>query len=228
MLSASPSFAGIASRACEFISSGMVLGLGTGHAATVFIEELGRRVKGGLQVRGVPTSQASANLAAQLGIPLVGFDAIDELDVAVDGADEVDPNRDLIKGYGGALVREKIVAAAARKFVILVGTEKLVSVLGARGKLPVEVVPFALDTVRRRLAQLGFASTPRLKNGTLYVTDNGNHIHDCTIVGMKNPATVELDLRAIPGVVGTGLFLKMAHVVLIQDGDRVVERQAGK
>jgi ribose 5-phosphate isomerase A len=224
MQSPAPSFAGVASRALDFISSGMVLGLGTGHAATAFIEELARRVKTGLQIRGVPTSQASANLAIQLGIPLVGFDSVAELDVAVDGADEVDPNCDLIKGYGGALVREKIVAAAAKRFVILVGTEKLVPILGARAKLPVEVVPFALETCRRALAKLGLPSNVRPHDGAPYVTDNGNHILDCTVSALQDPRAVEYDIRAIPGVVGTGLFLGMAHSVLIQDGDQVVER----
>jgi ribose 5-phosphate isomerase A len=225
--SPAPSFSGIVERALALVSPGMVVGLGTGHAATAFIEALGNRVQAGLQIRGVPTSQASASLAKKLGIQVVGLGAVDAIDVAVDGADEIDPQCNLIKGYGGALVREKIVASAARQFVILVGAEKLVGVLGAHGKLPVEVVPFALEVCRRRLGKLGLPSEPRTQDGSLFVTDNGNHILDCRIVppGLSNPGEVELALRAIPGVVGTGLFLGMAHVVLIQEGERVVERQ---
>src|SRR4051812_29118900 len=131
-----------AERALELVPDGAVVGLGTGRAATAFIVALGERVRAGLRVRGVPTSQASADLAHQLGIPLTTLDEVEAIDVAVDGADEVDPRCDLIKGYGGALVREKIVAAAARQFVVLVGPDKLVAELGARGKLPVEVLPF--------------------------------------------------------------------------------------
>ena len=128
----------IAERALERIPNGSVVGLGTGRAATAFIQLLGERVKNGLSVRGVPTSRGSAHLATQLGIKLTSFDEIDGIDVDVDGADEVDPNLDLIKGYGRALVREKIVAASSRRLVILVGDEKLVPRLGTRGKLPVE------------------------------------------------------------------------------------------
>ena len=151
-----------AERALEFISEGSIVGLGTGHAATEFIHALGERVRSGFGVRGVPTSQASADLAGQLGIPLVDFEAIEAIDVDVDGADEVDPHCNLIKGYGGALVREKIVAAASHKLVILVGPEKIVPVLGSRGKLPVEVVPFAVPLARRRLSALGCEPAVRI------------------------------------------------------------------
>jgi ribose 5-phosphate isomerase A len=217
----------IAQRALEFVPAASVVGLGTGHAATDFIHALGQRVRSGFRVRGVPTSQASADLARQLGIPLVEFDAVEAIDVDVDGADEVDPQCNLIKGYGGALVREKIVAAASRKLVILVGPEKLVSVLGSRGKLPVEVVPFAVPLARRRLSALG--CDPRMRidehNGQPHLTDNGNHILDCQIAPLPKPAELELAIREIPGVVGTGLFLDMADVVLIQHESSVEVRQ---
>jgi ribose 5-phosphate isomerase A len=201
--------------------------LGTGHAATDFIHALGQRVRSGFPVRGVPTSQASADLARQLGIPLVEFDAIEAIDVDVDGADEVDPQCNLIKGYGGALVREKIVAAASRKLVILVGPEKLVSVLGSRGKLPVEVVPFAVPLGRRRLSALGCDPVVRIDehNGKPHLTDNGNYILDCRIGPLAKPAELELAIREIPGVLGTGLFLDMADVVLIQHDSSVEIRQ---
>ena len=143
----------------------------------------------------------------------------------MDGADEVDPRCNLIKGYGGALVREKIVAAASKKFVVLVGPEKLVSVLGGRGKLPVEVLPFGLALCRRQLKAMGWGPVLRMKENSAYVTDNGNNILDCQVPPLDRPAENELAVRSIPGVVGTGLFLGMAHTVLIQQGDNVEARQ---
>jgi ribose 5-phosphate isomerase A len=221
------SAATIAQRALELVPEGSIVGLGTGHAATDFIHALGEKVRAGFRMRGVPTSQASADLAQQLGIPLVEFDAIEAIDVDVDGADEVDPHCNLIKGYGGALVREKIVAAASRKLVILVGVEKLVSVLGSRGKLPVEVVPFAVPLARRRLSALGCEPVVRTDapNGKWHLTDNGNYILDCRIGPLASPAELEVAIEAIPGVVGTGLFLDMADVVLIQHDSSVEVRQ---
>jgi ribose 5-phosphate isomerase A len=214
-----------AERAAAFVTDGAAVGLGTGKAATAFIHVLGERVKAGLAVRGVPTSEASAALARQLGIPLTTFDDTPELEVAIDGADEVDPHGRLIKGYGGALLREKIVAAAARRFVVLVGEEKLVAALGEHGKLPVEVVPFGLPTVRRRLA--GFCE-PMLRTadgGGPFVTDNGNYILDCRVPALDDPARWEREVCAIPGVVDTGLFLGMADAVVIQHPDRVEVRE---
>jgi ribose 5-phosphate isomerase A len=217
---------GAGERALDFIEDGQLVGLGTGRAATAFVQALGDRVKAGLRVRGVPTSDRTEALARQLGIPLLTLAEAGTLDVCVDGADEVDPNLDLIKGYGGALVREKIVAASARMLVILVGVEKLVPKLGARGKLPIEVVPFGLPLVTRRLRELG--CDPRLRqvsDGALYVTDNGNAILDCGIPPLDDPGRFERELRAIPGMVGTGLFLGMAHAVIVEDGDRVEVRR---
>src|SRR5512139_3345448 len=135
--------AALATRALEFVTDGNIVGLGTGRAATAFVHALGRRVQGGLRISGVPTSAATAVAARECGIALVDLDAIEAIDVTVDGADEVDPHLNLIKGYGGALVSEKVVAAASRTEVILVTSEKLVAVLGQRGILPVEVIPFA-------------------------------------------------------------------------------------
>jgi ribose 5-phosphate isomerase A len=214
----------IAAWALEFVPDESVVGLGTGHAATAFLHALGERVRDGLRVRGVPTSQTSADLARQLGIPLVGLDAVDQIDVDVDGADEVDPRCDLIKGYGGALMREKIVAASARRVVILVGSEKLVPVLGSHGKLPVEVVPFGLALCRRELSALGCAPELRVRQARPFVTDNGNLILDCRVGPLTRPRKLERVIRAIPGVVGTGLFLGVAHTVLIQSGTDVEVR----
>ena len=215
----------IAERALELVRDGDVVGLGTGRAATAFLHALAGRMKAGLRVRGVPTSQATAELATQLGIPLATLEEAMPVDLTVDGADEVDPQLDLIKGYGGALVREKIVAAASRRLVILIGAEKLVPVLGTRGVLPVEVVPFGLALCRHRLLALAYRPTLRTAAGRPFVTDNGNHILDCAVSPISNPLEIEQALLAIPGVVGTGLFIGMAHTVLIQEGETVVVRE---
>ena len=214
----------IARRALDFVPGGSVVGLGTGHAATAFLHALAEKVRAGFEVRGVPTSVASEQLAQHLGIKLTTLDDVEAIDVDVDGADEVDPACNLIKGYGGALTREKIVAAASRRLVILVGPEKLVEKLGSHGILPVEVVPFALATSRRRLEQMGLHSETRQHEGRPYLTDNGNYILDCRIGPLDRPAELEQALRAIPGIVGTGLFLAMADTVLVGRGDEVEVR----
>jgi ribose 5-phosphate isomerase A len=215
----------VAQRALEYVRDGDVVGLGTGRAATAFVQALGGRCRDGLRVRGIPTSTVTADLATQLGIPLVALDEVAHIDVTVDGADEVDPQLNLIKGYGGALVREKVVAAASSRMIVLVGTEKLVPVLGARGKLPVEVVPFAAAFCRRRLADLGYSATLRTDRGKPFVSDNGNSILDCQVPAIADPESLERAIVAIPGVVGTGLFLGMAEIILIDDGQTVQVRQ---
>ncbi|HET7341041.1 MAG TPA: ribose-5-phosphate isomerase RpiA [Methylomirabilota bacterium] len=210
--------AALGAAALTEITSNTVVGLGTGQAATAFIHALGKAVQAGLRVTGVPTSEASASLARQLGIPLVEQPV--SLDVAVDGADEVDPQLDLVKGFGGALVREKIVAAAARRFIVLVGEEKLVKVLGGRGRLPVEVVPFAVPFVTRRLTEMGYPPVVRPKDGKPWVTDNGNLILDAAVQSIPDPAKLDRALLDIPGVVGTGLFVGMAHAVMVWQAGR--------
>ena len=224
-----PGTSAIAQKAVDLIPANGVVGLGTGRAATDFIHALGARVRAGLQVRGIPTSDASADLARQLGIPLVTFDDVAAIDVCVDGADEVDPAGDLIKGYGGALLREKIVAAFSRKFVVLIGTDtsKLVPALGTRGKLPVEVVPFALTPARRQIASLGFDPRQRMTGDRPYLTDNGNFILDCGTGPLKDAPATDLALHAIPGVAGTGLFIRRAHTIMYQVGDTVEVRSGG-
>jgi ribose 5-phosphate isomerase A len=220
-----PDTTAIAKRVLELIPANSIVGLGTGRAATSFIHALGEAVKNGLKVRGIPTSDVSANLAKQLGIPLVTFDDVPAIDVCVDGADEVDPVGDLIKGYGGALLREKVVAGFSKKFIVLVDSKKLVSALGERGMLPVEIVPFAMTPARRQITALGFDPQPRMRDGSLYVTDNGNYILDCKTGPLANAPAMDTALHAIPGVAGTGLFIKRAHVILIQDGDKIIERK---
>ncbi len=213
--------AALVAHALTFIRAGDVVGLGSGHAATAFVGALGLKVQAGLRVTAVPTSEATARLARELGIPLVTLDQAQRLDITVDGADEVDDRLDLIKGYGAALVREKIVAAASRRLVILVGREKLVPVLGSRGKLPVEVLPFALGFCRRRLGEEGHAPTLRTDGPAPVVTDNGNVILDCAVGPIRDPSRMDESLRSIPGVVGTGLFIGMAHTVLVGSEGRV-------
>jgi ribose 5-phosphate isomerase A len=208
----------IVERALELVPNGSRIGLGSGRAAQAFVKALGERVRtGGFHVHGVPTSEETSSLARREGIPLLTLAEAGILDLTVDGADEVDPNLDLIKGYGRALVREKIVAASSRRLVILVGDEKLVPQLGSRGKLPVEVTPFALPLCERRLGELGCRAVSYRQGTGLFVTDNGNHILDCQVEPIMDPARLEGDIRAIPGVVGTGLFLAMAQIVLVGD-----------
>jgi ribose 5-phosphate isomerase A len=214
----------IAERALAQIEDGFAIGLGTGRAATLFVKALGQKVKEGLNVRGVPTSDATAGLARELGIPLVTLEEVGELDITFDGADEVAPDLNLIKGYGGALVREKIVAASSRRFVVLVGPEKEVQALGEHGKLPVEVVSFGLTLARRRLASLGCTPVLRLEaGGATYLTDNGNPILDCKVGLIRDAAALDRAILDIPGVVGTGLFIGMAETVLIQAEDGTVK-----
>jgi ribose 5-phosphate isomerase A len=218
----------IVERALELVRDGSRIGLGSGHAAQAFVKALAERIRNRrLRVHGVPTSEETASLCRQEDIPLLTLADAGILDMTIDGADEVDPHLDLIKGYGRALVREKVVAASSRLLIILVGDEKLVPRLGARGKLPVEVIPFALPLCKRRLSELGCRPVPYLKGDGLFVTDNGNHILDCQIDPIPDAARLEMDIRAIPGVVGTGLFLGMADTVLVGDRNdfRIIEEK---
>jgi ribose 5-phosphate isomerase A len=219
----------LAAAAVALVGDGARVGLGTGRAAAAFIDALGARVRDGLRVVGVPTSNASAAQARRLGIPLADLDDAADLDVTVDGADEVAPNLDLVKGWGGALLRERIVAAASRRQVILVGPEKLVRALGERGRIPLEVIPFARALVLRRVTALGL--TPAVRVGgdgvTPLTTDNGNVTVDCApATPLATPAAardLEAALHAIPGVVDTGLFLGTAERVLVGHPDGRVD-----
>jgi ribose 5-phosphate isomerase A len=219
----------IAERALAQIEDGFAVGLGTGRAATLFVKALGQKVQEGLTIRGVPTSDATASYARELGIPLTTLDEVGELDITFDGADEVAPDLNLIKGYGGALVREKIVAASSKRLVILVTPEKLVKALGDHGKLPVEVVPFGLSLAQRKLAALGCPPVLRLdEGGKPHITDNGNPILDCQVGSIEDAAALERAILGIPGVVGTGLFIGMAETVLIQAVDGSVNERHRK
>jgi len=212
--------------ALDQVRPGHVVGLGSGRAAERFVRALGVRVGDGLAVRGIATSQATAKLARALGIPLVTLDDVPGVDLAVDGADEVDPEGRLIKGYGGALLREKIVATSAARAVILVGAEKCVPRLGTRGRLPVEVLPFALASVRRRLEALGVPGTPRLRDGRLRASENGNALVDCEVGPLSDPAEFDRVLHAIPGLLETGLFLNLGATIAIERADGLDIRTA--
>jgi ribose 5-phosphate isomerase A len=197
-----------------------LVGLGSGRAAEAFVRALAGEVRHGLAVRGVPTSRGTAALAESLGLPLADLGE-GPLDITVDGADEVDPALDLVKGYGGALARERIVAAASRRQVILVTPEKLVARLGTRGRLPVEILPFARPLCERRLAALGCPAALRGGRGTPFVTDNGNWILDCAIQPVPDATGLDGAIRRIPGVVDTGFFLGTAERVLVAEGEAV-------
>lgn len=222
-----------AARAVELVEDGMVLGLGTGSTAAHVLEEIAaRRRRGELQhIIGVPTSNRTRSLAGELGISLSTLDEEPELDLALDGADEVDPGLELIKGLGGALLWEKIVAAAASRLVIVVDETKLVERLGAHAPLPVEVVPFGWKTHLGPIRALGAEPTLRsADDGSPYVTDGGHYILDCRFPdGIESPRDTERRLMARPGVVDTGLFVGFADSVVVgrDDGTEVLHRGDG-
>lgn len=205
----------------------MLLGLGSGSTARYFTEGVGRLVKDGMKVRGVPTSRDVAELAVQLGIEIV-TELVAPIDLAVDGADEVDPSLNLIKGRGGALFREKLVAAAAKRFVVIVDESKLVKELGA-GVLPVEVLPFLWRSTADRLAALGLSLSLRGGEETPYMTDNHNLILDVTVEGgIKNPVELSLELKKVLGVVEHGLFIGMTDTVIVAgaEGHKAIGRSS--
>jgi len=211
----------------KFVKDGMVVGLGTGSTADLFLQSLAAALRDGRvkNVRGVPTSRQSERRAHHLGIPLTTLAESSRPDVTIDGADEIDPRLDLIKGLGGALLREKMVAQDSAKLVIIADAGKAVSKLGTQAMLPVEVVPFAHETQAAFLRTLGAAPALRRTPDAVFVTDNGNYIYDCRFpTGIDDAAALDAKLRRRAGVVETGLFVGMAHVVLVADETRVEER----
>jgi ribose 5-phosphate isomerase A len=207
----------------QFVQDGTVVGLGTGSTAAYFIKLLGERVQKGLRVRGIPTSVRSRDLAQSLGIPLTTLDECQEIAVTVDGADEVDPQLRLIKGGGGALLREKIVASATQQLVIVADASKQVQKLG-KFPLPVEVIRFSQALVAKRIAALGADVSLRTDSaGQPYVTDENNHILDCHFGEIADADSLARQLSDMPGVVEHGLFIGMASVVLFARGSEIVE-----
>ena len=207
----------------RFVKDGQVVGLGTGSTAAYFIRLLGDEVKRGLRIRGIPSSDRSREQAASLGIPLTTLDECQRIDITVDGADEFDPQLRLIKGGGGALLREKIVASATRQLVIVADASKKVAVLG-KFPLPVEVIKFAQAVVVKKIEALGAkVSLRREADGKPYLTDENNHILDCRFEKIPDADGLARELSDMPGVVEHGLFIGMANLVLVAHGSKIVE-----
>ncbi len=214
----------LAARASmQFVEDGQVVGLGSGSTAAYAVQLLGERVRGGLKIRGIPTSVQTQQLADELRIPLLALNDVQEIDVTIDGADEIDPELRLIKGGGGALLREKVVASASRKMVVIADSSKQVSPLG-RFPLPVEVIAFAETVIRKKIAALGASVKLRqYAYGNPFTTDEGHHILDCSFGEISDPPALARELKTMPGVVEHGLFISLATVALIGKGDQVVE-----
>jgi len=209
--------------AAKLVRDGDVVGLGTGSTAYFAIIALGERVKEGLKIAGIPTSLQTADLARSVGIPLTTLDEHPEIDITIDGADEIDAKLNLIKGGGGALLREKVVASASKKMVVVADSGKVVSVLG-KFPLPVEVIAFARTVVEKRITALGASTKLRVKrDGSTYITDNGNEILDCSFGMIEDPPSLARELGDIPGIVEHGLFIALASVALVGKGDSVDE-----
>lgn len=203
-------------KAIEFVRDGMVVGLGTGSTAKHLVIALGEQVRAGMKLRGVPTSQETATLAREAGIPLLDSENRWEIDVAIDGADQVDPKFNLIKGGGGALLKEKIVAASAKQFIVMVDHTKQVPVLGGSFPLPVEVIPFGWGSTAREIESLTKSRVIlRERNGSPFKTEAGNLIVDVHIDRISQPDELEIALNLIPGVVETGLFVGRTNVLIV-------------
>ena len=220
----------VAEKAVDtFVKDGMNVGLGTGSTAYFAIKRIGQLVADGYDLTCVATSVQSENLARESGIKVVDLDEVDKLDVTIDGADEVDPKMQLVKGLGGALLREKIVAAATIREVIIVDESKLVEKLGTKAPLPVEVLRFGHEHTRYALERQGCKPELRMRDGEPFVTDGGNYIYDCRFPeGISNPFFLESRIDVIPGVVENGLFLNTAFDVLVSRQDGTVSRMSGE
>jgi ribose 5-phosphate isomerase A len=207
----------------QFVHDGQVVGIGTGSTAAYMIQGLGERVQAGLKIVGIPTSERTRQMAQDLGIPLTTLDENPQIDVTIDGADEFDPQLNLIKGGGGAMLREKIVASVSKQLVIVADAGKQVTMLG-KFPVPVEVIRFAQTVLARRIAALGAGVKLRQgADGKPYLTDEGNHILDCHFGRIPDPRSLARSLSDMPGVVEHGLFVGMATAVLVARGTEVTE-----
>jgi ribose 5-phosphate isomerase A len=212
-----------AKAAADLVEDGQIVGLGSGTTAAYLLEELGERVRQGLRLIGVPTSEQTGRVAASLGLTVAGLDQYPSLDIDIDGADEIDPQLNLVKGHGGAHLREKIVAVASRRMIVIADESKLVARLGDHMPVPVEVVPFGRVVTRSALSQLG-AQTMLRGGDHPFLTDNGNVIYDCHFPNGATPQDLAGRIKQIPGVVEHGYFLNIASIVLIGHADGSVER----
>lgn len=210
-----------AKEAVKLIKNNQIVGLGTGSTAELAIREIGKLVEKGLKIKGVPTSNAAAELAESLKIPLIGLDEVDSIDLTIDGTDEFDANLNLIKGGGGALFREKMVARSTEKEVIIADSSKKVETLG-KFKVPVEVVPIAVHFAEKQIEKLGAASQIRKKNGEIFVTDAGNRILDADFGEINDVTTLSEKLNAVEGVVCHGLFINLAQLVIMAKGSEIL------
>jgi len=217
-----------AAEAVKYVKDGMVVGLGSGSTASIAIKMIGEMVRGGVSVVGIPTSRDSEILGKSVGIKIGELKDHPVVDLTIDGADEVDPKLNLIKGLGGALVREKIVASATKMELIVVDDSKLVEYLCQKSPLPVEIVKFAHHSTVRALEGMGCVPALRMRDGEMFVTDNGNYIVDCKFRRIDRPKNVEAAINLVPGVVDNGLFVGLAHKVIVasEDGVRTIGKKA--
>ncbi len=206
----------VGEKAAEFVKDGMIVGLGTGSTAYYTINKLGEMVADGLDIKAIPTSKASEKQAIEVGIPLVGLEFHPVIDITIDGADEIDPDLNLIKGLGGALLREKIVAAVSKQEIIIADERKLVPHLGTRSPLPVEIIPFGLEVCLTKLKPMCKDLKMRMVDTMPFVTDNGNYILDMYFDKIDDPVKLETSLNNIPGVVENGLFIGLATSAIVE------------
>ena len=210
-----------AEAACNYVKDGMIVGLGTGTTAEFAVRKIGKLVRNGLSIRGIPTSNRTKELAEAEGIPLIDFSESMFIDLTIDGADEIDGNLNMIKGGGAALLQEKIVASVSKAEIIVVNRTKLVEQLGAF-PLPVEVIPFGWQVVFNQLESLHGNPDLRLNKGQPQVTDQGNYIIDCHFRKIENPKLLEHQLNMIPGVVENGLFINLCTKMILADGEQLI------
>ncbi|MDC0078419.1 ribose-5-phosphate isomerase RpiA [Deltaproteobacteria bacterium] len=215
-----------AEAAVEYVKDGMIVGLGTGSTTEYAVKKLGERVRDGLAIRGIPTSDVTKVQAEEEGIPLIDFSETMYLDITIDGADEIDINLNMIKGGGAALLREKIVASASKEEIIIVSNEKFVKQLGSF-PLPVEVIPFGWQIIFNQLETLGGSPDLRLKQGQPLLTDQGNYIIDCRFRQILDAAQLEQRLNMIPGVVENGLFTGLCTRMIMAEGEKIVVKERG-
>ncbi|MFA1819979.1 ribose-5-phosphate isomerase RpiA [Virgibacillus oceani] len=204
----------------DFIKDGMVVGLGSGSTVNWMVRKLAERVKEGLDIKGIPSSKKTERLALEVGVPLTDFSSVDHIDIAIDGADEVDGEFNILKGGGGSLVREKIVDVNANQLVIIVDESKLVKKLG-EFPLPIEVLQFGWEVTAKKIAELGGEPVIRVRDGERFISDNGNYILDCQFERIPKPEELHSNLKQLTGVVETGIFTNMADKVIIARDDKV-------